>query len=88
MRGMTKHDYTKLDAAILAALRARPMVFHELSGVSGVKTESKALEVVHNDGKTHWDRKDAWRFIDSRLQSLRKAGKIRHVSQKIGWKLA
>lgn len=86
---MIKHDYTKLDAAILAALRARPMVFHVLCGFSGVKNEAKALEAAHNAGLAHgsWCRKDAFRFIDSRLQALRKAGKIVHASQKTGWAL-
>ena len=75
---MRKHDYTALDAAILARVAHKPANFTELQ--SG--TVQKAAEVLVTGSY-----KPAWRFIDSRLQALRKAGKIVY-SGKTGWSIA
>ena len=76
-----KHDYTKLDAAILDALAAAPRVFSDFAYGGAVQSESCALEKEHGNPRV----KPAWRFVDARLQALRKAGKIRFVSQASGW---
>lgn len=79
---MTKHDYTKLDAAILSALSGGPLTFSEFAHSGDVLKESRSLE-------TDPIRKPAFRFVDSRLQALRKAGKIIHHSwgSMAGWSL-
>ena len=65
-----KHDYTQLDAAILARIHvlaaANVAVFYRID--SG--EVRRAAEVFATP------QKDAWRFVDSRLQALRKAGRI------------
>lgn len=77
-----KHDYTKLDAAILDALKERPHAFSELLGVESVKNEARRLE---NEPQSFG--KPDWRFLDSRLQALRKAGKICYSRKSEGWVL-
>ena len=76
-----KHDYTRLDAAILDALAQGPLTFAFFAYRGAVEEESKKLEVAHGDPRV----KPAWRFVDARLQALRKAGKIRFVDQTTGW---
>lgn len=68
---MTKNDYRQLDAAILAEIAARPVTFTELCGGD---VQAAAEVFVESPYK-----RPAWRFIDSRLQALRKRGKIRYV---------
>lgn len=76
-----KHDYTQLDAAILDSLAQGPLTFGFFAYGGAVAGESKKLEIAHGDPKV----KPAWRFVDTRLQALRKAGKIRFVDQATGW---
>lgn len=78
---MSKTDYTELDAALLARIQQRPANFTELQ--SGAV--QKAAEKLLADGM--WKGKPAWRFIDARLQALRKARKIVY-SGKTGWSIA
>ena len=75
---MTKHDYTELDAAILSRIAQKPANFTQLQ--SGAV--QKAADAFVTDSY-----KPAWRFIDARLQALRKAGKIVY-SGKVGWSIA
>lgn len=75
---MSKPDYTALDAAILARITQKPVNFTQLQ--SGAV--QKAADAFVTGGY-----KPAWRFIDSRLQALRKAGKIVY-SGKTGWSIA
>lgn len=77
-----KHDYTKLDAAILDALKERPHVFHELLLVESVQDEARRLE---NEPQSFG--KPDWRFLDSRLQAMRRAGKICYSRKQEGWTL-
>lgn len=76
-----KTDYTALDAAILARIKQKPANFTELQS-GDVQKAAEALA----PGLTRWS-KPAWRFIDARLQALRKAGKITY-SGKTGWSIA
>ena len=75
---MSKPDYTELDAAILSRIAQQPANFTQL--------QSGAVQKAA-DAFVTGSRKPAWRFIDSRLQALRKAGKIVY-SGKTGWSIA
>lgn len=75
---MSKTDYSALDAAILAHVSQKPANFTEL--------QSGAVQKAA-DALVTGSYKPAWRFIDSRLQALRKAGKIVY-SGKTGWSIA
>ena len=81
MRVMLKLDYKPLDAAILAALASRPKTFAEFAYGGHVYDEARSLGDAFGDPRV----KPSWRFVDSRLQALRKAGKIRFVGPKEGW---
>lgn len=75
---MTKTNYSKLDAAILEQIAARPTTFTEFCG-GHVRAAADALVLDRT-------KKPAWRFIDSRLQALRKAGRIKYA--RGAWSLA
>lgn len=75
---MSKPDYSALDAAILARIAQKPANFTELQ--SGTVQKAADAFVIGSY-------KPAWRFIDARLQALRKAGKIVY-SGKTGWSIA
>ena len=83
---MKKHDYTELDGQLLAAIKSGKRYSGEIT-CAEVLLEAKKLEAAHNgDMSPHdWKYKPAWRFIDSRLQALRKAGKIEWLGAKKGW---
>lgn len=83
---MKKLDYTALDSAIIAALQVSRMRFPELIGLSQIRqaVDKLAAELKANDPGSY---KDDWRFLDTRLQTLRKAGKIRYVKVPSGWEL-
>lgn len=79
VRGMSKTDYTDLDAAITASIeRRQPLGFSALCAVPGVLYHSK--ELAHTDLQNQ-----AWRVVDRRLQALRKAGVIRYQRKSEGW---
>lgn len=73
-----QHDYTNIDAAILSELKSGSKNFTQLQ-FGYVKKE--ALKLENEEFPT-----PAFRFIDRRLQALRKAGKITY-STKSGWSL-
>ena len=77
---MIRIDYSKLDAAILARIAMGPTNFTKLQG-GDVRDISEAL------AKSDKSWKPPFRFVDSRLQALRKAGKIKY-NTKQGWMLA
>lgn len=81
----TKHDYTELDAAIFARIgdAGRPMGFHAIFDCNSVDRLSRC-HASTDDAKRSG--KPAWRFVDARLQALRKAGKIK--STPAGWVIA
>lgn len=82
---MAKHDYAPLDAAILAALSVdKPLKLARLPGA--VDAEAYKLEDAERVG---WVvRTPASRFVDRRLQALRKAGRIWYQRQPEGWVLS
>lgn len=82
-----KHDYTAIDSAIKEALKSGPKTFRNIESFPKVKAEASRLERVNNEGLTVYEKKDAWRFIDTRLQALRKKGDISHIDQSTGWAL-
>lgn len=71
---MTKLDYTNLDAAIVAAIADGHIQFAQFAYQGDVRAQSHALEVQRGNPRV----KPAWRFVDARLQALRKKGRIRH----------
>lgn len=75
-----KTDYTALDAALLARIKQKPANFTELQS-GDVQKESIALAKAGPSGKP------SLRYVDARLQVLRKAGKITY-SGKTGWSIA
>ena len=81
-----KHDYTALDREILKAIESGKRYSGEIT-CAEVLLEAKKLEAAHNVHTPlgHSTYKPAWRFIDQRLQALRKAGKIEWLGAKKGW---
>lgn len=77
---MIRIDYSELDAAILARLTKGPANFTELQS-GDVRDISEAL----SKSDKNW--KPPFRFVDSRLQALRKAGRIKYDSKQ-WWTLA
>lgn len=72
---MTK--YVKLDNAIMSNLSETPSPFHRLfSGDVG----AECVEITREEG----NKKEPFRILDRRLQTLRKLGVITHVTGK-GW---
>lgn len=85
---MTRRDYTALDAAILKAVSERgPIDFTPLLGVFEVKEEAEKLEAAaRGKSASRFDEKPAWRFVDGRLQVLRRHGLIRYQrGSRGGW---
>ena len=71
------------EARLHQARRGNPGTHQEHRSVSftrmqvgSVREEAEKLSAAHAPFSTHY--KPAWRFIDGRLQALRKAGKIRY----------
>lgn len=84
----SKYDYTALDAAILAAMGANPVLFTAMLAPGKVRSAAEALEnEARGRTASKGDEKPAWRFIDTRLQALRKAGRIRYQRKPEGWVL-
>lgn len=68
--------YEKLDRLIMNKIGGHPTPFHQIF-VRDVEEESK--RIAEEDGSGY-----PFRFVDRRLQSLRKKGVIRSVTGK-GW---
>ena len=83
---MKKHDYTALDCEILKTIKNNKHFYGDIA-CADVMQETKKLEASRNGDLSsgHFFFKPAWRFIDSRLHSLRKAGKIEWCGPKNGW---
>lgn len=77
----TKPNYTALDAAIMRRISEAQDPYG-----GNADKEARKLEAASNDDP--WLRKHAFRFIDSRLQALRKAGRVRYQRKPEGWVLA
>ena len=72
-----KNDYTKLDAAILARINEfGPITFGLISCHSRVSGEAVKFQSAF---------KPAWRYVEARLQTLRRAGKIEYQKRPEGW---
>lgn len=86
---MKKHDYTALDGEILKAIESGKRFYGDIASAE-VMQEAKKLEASRNGDLSpgHFFFKPGWRFIDQRLQSLRKAGKIKWFGDKNGWRPA
>lgn len=90
-----KHDYTALDGAILEVLKSGAKTFRNIESYPKAKEEANKLAQAHNRhlAQEHnrrlesWERKDSWRFIDTRLQALRKKAQIVFIDQARGWAL-
>jgi hypothetical protein len=69
-----KHQYSELDAAILAAVKDpnRPHILYHRA----CRHASRRISVLTG--------RDEFHIIDGRLQALRRAGKIRHVPKGLG----
>lgn len=80
-----QHDYTNLDDSICACLKSGPKTFTQLQ-FCDVQKEAKKIENEDKNKRGTWSETSAYRFIDRRLQALRKAGKITY-STKSGWSL-
>ena len=86
---IAKLDCTDLDAAIVAHLTNRAAQFNYLYADSRVTLACQVLAQQHkaaNPGLPKWNAKDPWRFLDTRLQALRKKGVI-SFSRTSGWSL-
>lgn len=86
-----KHDYTKLDTAIIDCITAgggTPLTFTRLSYLPSVRSASEQIEADSNVGKPARLHTPAWRIVDRRLQALRKAGRIKYQRKPEGWLLA
>ena len=77
--------YAILDAAILARLKEGTYSFNELNYSSAIFDELIALAKKHNEGLNSFRHKLPFRFLDGRLQALRKKGLIEFSDAK--WKL-
>ncbi len=71
---MVANKYAKLDALITARLQKKPTTFSALL-IGDVRDECLRLNAAHVGPE--WRRPGAGRFLDRRLQALRKAGVIR-----------
>jgi hypothetical protein len=70
------HDYTKLDAAIIAAIRSGKVKLYEIER-GAVMDEARKI-----------NSKEWGRAVDRRLQALRKAGRINYnYSHRHGWQI-
>lgn len=83
-------DYSTLDQAIAKHLEGGPSQFTRMFADSRVKVASRDLAAQHkavlaSRGQKRGEKED-WRFLDSRLQALRKKGVIQYV-RAVGWTL-
>lgn len=67
-------QYDKLDAAIIRCIKGG---MNTLASLAGCRSQASVVAIsIHiAQGKTVYE-KPAWRYIDSRLQALRKRGVI------------
>lgn len=79
-----KPDYAALDAAIVARLKDGPKMFTPLYG-GDVRKEADALEASQEKVFGRFP-KPAYRFVDTRVQALRKKEVI-VFNSKTGWSL-
>ena len=82
---MKKHDYAALDCEILKAIESGKRFFEDIA-CTDVMQEAKKLEASRNGDLSpgHFYFTPAWRYIDARLQVLRKSGKIEWLGAN-GW---
>lgn len=78
------HDYTKLDAAIVAQIKAGCGSFTAMSAA----LEKAATPIVQNPRDPRACPAPTWRVIDRRLQALRKRGTITYSRADGRWHAA
>jgi hypothetical protein len=85
-----KHDYTTLDAEILKRIResSAPVGFSALFNWGPIKLEAERLSAAQQLQTKGREIKQPFRFVDARLQALRKAGKIEPHRSPSGWAMA
>ncbi len=84
-----KHDYTKLDAAILARIAELGCCsFTRLQAGEVLQLANEHSEADAEPCTSKLRLKPSWRFIDARLQALRKAGRIAYQRKPEGWVLS
>jgi hypothetical protein len=71
-----RHDYTELDAAIVAALKDGPAKFAQIFDRPTVA--SSLAPIAELEPST-----EPWRVVDRRLQALRRFGTVKHTPK--GW---
>lgn len=74
---MIMKDYSKFDAALLAAIGTKPQNFTEITTTRELAAMAAALATPDR-----WGYKNVDRVFDRRLQALRRAGKIRYAGTK------
>jgi hypothetical protein len=82
-----KHDYTTLDAEILKRIResSAPVSLSALCDWGPIKLEAERLSAELQKHTNSRRIKMPYRFVDARLQALRKAGKIEPRRSPNGW---
>lgn len=78
------HDYTELDAAIVAQIKAGCVNFAAMSAA----LQKAALPFVQNPRDPRACPTPTWRVIDRRLQALRKRGAITYSRADDRWHAA
>lgn len=80
-KGTSVNDtYQLLDDLIVSAIKSGLTDFARIS--EAVLHEARRLEATVKD--RNFNRKPAWRYVDTRLQALRKSGRISFTRQA-GW---
>lgn len=82
MQAKKPHKYADLDAAILNAIKEGANTFSLMSIRHDVTTA--AMKVRADEGQDHNHGKKEYRYIDARLQAMRRAGKIKFVRNYVG----
>lgn len=76
MKVKTSEKYKALDQMILNKIGGHPTQFHKIYARD---VHDESLKIAEEDGKSY-----PFRFVDRRLQALRKSGLITYVKAK-GW---
>lgn len=86
---MKTPDYSKLDAALVAVItQLQPVELYEILRARKVRRQAEALEASTKGRRAGTgDEVPSWRFVDRRLQALKRARTIRFqsVTGARGW---
>lgn len=82
------HEYKVLDEAILTYVASHgPIQFGTLVLMPDVKNESYRLSAAQQTATKGRSIKEPFRFVDARLQALRKRGLVEPAPLKLGWRM-